>query len=272
MNGRELPLDAATLKLRTRVLARNAWFDALAPTAKQEILSHSVVRHYPARSLVYAAGAAASGFYVVLRGEVRLEHLTRSGRFAFYQSTRPGGIFGLLSEVDSSPRFSDARVRDDATLLHVPHAHCQDLYRHSPIVHEAFVALVCQQMHVTLNMLVEAHSIPPRRQVANILVALLANGSGTEGTEQPRLTHEAIAAMAGVSRPTVAKVLHEYRSLGLIDMQYGHIRLIDETALAGVADEIERATDLQADPGPARRANTAGQSRPVDRRTPRHRA
>jgi CRP/FNR family cyclic AMP-dependent transcriptional regulator len=240
MTVRELPLDAATLRLRTRVLARNAWFEALDSAARQEILRHSAVRHYPARSVVYAAGSPPNGLFMVLRGEVRLEHLTRSGRFAFYQSTRPSEFFGLLSEIDGSPRFSDARVRDDATLLHVPHARCQELYRHHPAVREAFVALVCQQMHVTLNMLVEAHSIPPRRQVANILVTLLARGrSGDETAEHPRLTHEAIAAMAGVSRPTVAKILHDYRAQGLIDMQYGRIRLLDDAALATLADAAD---------------------------------
>jgi CRP-like cAMP-binding protein len=39
------------------------------------------------------------------------------------------------------------------------------------------------------------------------------------GVESSKLTHEPLAAMAGVSRQTTSKVVHEFRELGLIAMQ-----------------------------------------------------
>lgn len=231
---------------RTRhpVLQRNPWFAALDPALQQQILGRMVLRRYAARRLVYAAGSSAGGCYFVLSGEVRLEHLSRSGKFAFYQSTRAGGIFGLLSSMDGSPRFSDARTWAETTLLHLPHADVLDLYQHHPAAREAFVALLCRQLHDTLDILVEEHSLPPRQQIANILVALLGRpaAAAEEAVERSgaadadKLTHEAIAAMAGVSRPTVAKVLHEFRERGLVTTQYGRVRLADAKGLKTVAE------------------------------------
>lgn len=217
-----------------RTLERSQWFSGLSAALRQEIVARSVVRRFPARSLVYTAGSPPSGFFVVLAGEVRLEHMARSGKFAFYHVLRAGDQFGLLSEFDGSQRFSDARVWSDATLLHLPHAECQHLIRHDATALQAFVALLCRQLHVTLDMLVEEHSIPPRRQIANILLTLLC-GTDDERGGSHRLTHEAVAAMAGVSRPTVSKVLHEFRSIGVIAMRYGRIAPVDAARLREIA-------------------------------------
>ena len=240
------PPSTASSGARPRhpALLRNPWFAALDAALQQLMLSRMVLRRFAARRLVYAAGSAASGCYFVLSGEVRLEHLTRSGKFAFYQATRAGGMFGLLSSIDGSPRFSDARTWAETTLLQLPHADVMDLYQNDPAAREAFVQLLCRQLHDSLAILVEEHSLPPRQQIANILVALLGRptpaaddvADRTHAPDAGKLTHEAIAAMAGVSRPTVAKVLHEFRDRGLVSMHYGRVQLHDARGLKTIAE------------------------------------
>lgn len=217
-----------------RTLERSAWFAALSPALQADLLQRSVVRRFGERSLVYATGSAPSGFYVVLSGEVRLEHLARSGKFAFYHSLRAGESFGLLSELDGSARFSDARAWVASRVLHLPHQQVQHLYRNVPEAREAFVALICQGLHTTLHMLVEAHSAPPRAQIASILVTM-ASHEAEERREGAKLTQEAIAAMAGVSRQTASKVLHELRAAGLVELQYGRVRPLHIDRLVEIA-------------------------------------
>lgn len=226
--------DVAMSRGRLRALERSVWFCELDPSLRQEIQQRGIARSFPARSLVYTAGSDSSGFFVVLAGEVRLEHMARSGKVAFYQALRPGDYFGLLSEIDGSPRFSDARAWIDSTLLHLPHADFQHLHRKHPAASAGFVALLCRQMHTTLGMLIEEHSLPPRRQIASLLLSLLADPErAPEGAA--RLTHEAIAAMAGVSRPTASKVLRELRESAIIEMGYGRLTLLNADALREVA-------------------------------------
>jgi CRP-like cAMP-binding protein len=217
-----------------RVLQRNAWFAALDPALQLEIARRSSVRRHPARSTVYLMGSPPSGFYVVLAGEIRLETVTRSGKFAFYQALRPPDTFGLLSEIDGSLRFSDARAWGDTTLLHLGHADCLDLYRHDEAARAAFVELICQNLHTTLAILVEEHSAPPRVQIASLLVSLLSREEG-DARRSHKLTHDAIAAMAGVSRQTASKVLHEFEALRLIAMHYGRLSALDLPGLQNVA-------------------------------------
>ena len=217
-----------------RVLETNGWYAKLAPDLKAEIVLRANVRHYKAGTLLYRTGAAASGFYIVISGEVGLEHLSRSGKFAFYHSHGPGALFGMLSELDDSPRFSDARALKDSRILQVPHVECQDMIRRLPAMYPAFVAMMCEHLHTTLAMLVEQHSAPPRAQVAGILVNLASRRVDGQH-EATSLTHETMAAMAGISRQTAAKVLHAFRDEGLIDLQYGKVRPLDLRRLQQIA-------------------------------------
>lgn len=219
---------------QARVLEREPWFARQAPGLKKEIVQRCLVRTYPARSLLYTAGSPPGGFYVVLAGEVRLEHVSRAGKFAFYQGIGPGGSFGMLSELDGSPRFSDARAGADTTVLHLPHTQCQQLLHHHPGARDAFLQYICGSLHTTLNILVEQHSAPPRTQIASILVSVFSRDPD-EGRALPKLTQETMAAMAGVSRQTAGKVLHEFQSMGLIQMCYGRISPLDLARLQEIA-------------------------------------
>ena len=217
-----------------RVLATNAWFARLAPDLQHEVLQRCTVRRYAANTLVYLAGSGPSGFYLVLTGEIGLEQVSIGGKFTFYVSHGPGEAFGMLSELDGSPRFSDARALSDATIVNLPHAECQDLMRRHPAARDAFVAFICENLHTTLAMLVEHHSAPPRQQVAGILASIFGRNAGSP-QDVPKLTHESLAAMAGISRQTAAKILRELRDQGLIDLQYGKIRPRDLARLQDIA-------------------------------------
>ena len=224
----------AVTSAHLRILNRDPWLAGLEPGLRQEIVQRSRVRSHAAQSLVYASGSPPSGFFAVLSGEIRLEHVTRSGKFAFYHSMGVGGTFGLLSELDASPRFSDARAVTDTTVMNLTHADCQDLLRNWPGAREAFLAYICANLHKTLDLLVEQHSMPPRAQIAGILISIFSRDVDDPATP-PKLTQETLAAMAGVSRQTASKVLHEFRDMGLITMNYGKVKPLDVHRLQEIA-------------------------------------
>lgn len=217
-----------------RVLQRNRWYAGLPADIQQEVAQAARVARHPAHALVYEAASPPSGIYIVVAGEIGLEHTSRSGKHAFYHSHLPGEMFGVLSELDGTPRFSDARALVDSSVLNLPHAACQDLMRRSAAVRDGLVRAICESLHVTLDMLVEQHSAPPRAQVAALLVSIFGRQAG-DAPEMARLTHGTIAAMAGISRQTAAKILHEFHVEGWIELQYGKLRPRDLPRLQALA-------------------------------------
>lgn len=232
------PRRMSLTKSRLEVLRSDEWFGELAPRLQQDIVGRCVIRKVPAWARVYSAGDGPAGMFAVLSGEIRLVQHSQSGKYAFYSLVRPGAWFGALSELDGRARFTDAIASTDTTLLQLGHAAFQSMYREDDAARDAFVALLCRNLRTTLSMLVEHHSLPPRRQVAQILVSAFTRpdaaqppGAGLD------LTQEALAAMAGVSRQTVNKVLHQFCEEGLLRLEYGRILPVDLGALDAVVRE-----------------------------------
>ncbi|WP_188609485.1 Crp/Fnr family transcriptional regulator [Chelatococcus reniformis] len=228
------------------VLDTDGWFRRLGAGLRARILSDGVVRSYPTGALVYAAGDPPEGFFCVISGEVRLVHYASSGKHAFYAIFGPGGWFGALSEIDGLPRFSDAVASADSVVFMLGHGAFQRILREHEDSPAAFLALQCRNLRTTLDMVAEAHALPPRQQVVQILLSLYEREFAGAPKERPaRLTQEALAAMAGLSRQTVAKVLHRLRAEGLVDLGYGSVRPTSIAALRAAAREDGRLARMR---------------------------
>ncbi len=217
------------------VLQTDRWFRDLAPALQRQILQACVTRRYAAGRLVYAAGDPPTGMFAVLSGQVRLLHHAQSGKYAFYGLVAPGAWFGGLSELDDGPRFSDAVAARDSVLLQLSHAAFQQLYRDNETAQQAFIRFICQNLRTTLAMLVEDHASTPRQHVAQILLSIFTRPAAPGDENRPRLTQEALAAMAGLSRQTVSKVLRQFSDQQMVARSYGSIEVLDLAALGEVA-------------------------------------
>lgn len=67
-----------------------------------------------AGTVIFAEGAAAESFYVLLDGEVDI-----SVRQSLLRTLKAGEIFGEMALVDSSPRSATATARTDCRLVEV---------------------------------------------------------------------------------------------------------------------------------------------------------
>lgn len=227
--------EAGAPKPRMDVLRTDEWFRGLPSRLQDDLVGRSTVRRVPAWARVYSAGDAPAGMFAVLAGEIRLVHHSHTGKYAFYALMRPGAWFGALSELDGRARFTDAIASTETTVLQLGHAAFQEMYANDVQARDAFVALLCRNLRTTLSMLVEHHALPPRQQVAQILISVFTGPDAAQAAETGLdLTQEALAAMAGVSRQTVNKVLHQFLDEGLVRLHYGRIVPLDLAALDAI--------------------------------------
>jgi CRP/FNR family cyclic AMP-dependent transcriptional regulator len=214
------------------LLKRDSWFRAISATLRGVLEQESVVRGFAPGTMVYAAGDEPAGFFAVLSGEVRLLYYSSQGKYAFYHILRPFAWFGALSEVDGQHRFSDAIAWTDTRLLHVSHSTLRRTLDEHPEVYRDFALLMSEGLRTVLNLMVEAKAMPPRAHAAQILVGLAVQPQS--GGAVP-LTQEQLAAMVGVSRQTMNKILQEFERCKLVKLQYGKVIALDSTALAEAA-------------------------------------
>ncbi len=212
-----------------RVLEDDDWFHNIPPHLHDRILRDGVVRKYPAGSLIYSAGDPPGGIFGVLSGEVRLVNYSSQGKFVYYTIVGPGHWFGILSDLDGMPRFSDARVGPDSMIFSLSHFAVKRLLSEEREAPSAFLLLVC---HATSDGAQrgrrQARGLAASSDHPEALAVCMSNprmaGSPAGATY---VTQEALAAMVDLSRQTVSKVLRGLQAEGLIDLRYGQVRPTD---------------------------------------------
>jgi CRP/FNR family transcriptional regulator, cyclic AMP receptor protein len=215
-------------------LKNDEWFKSISPTLCEVLTRDGVVRKFNAGAVVYNAGDEPSGLFAVLTGEVRLLCQSASGKYVFYFIQQPTSWFGALSELDRQIRFSSAIAWSDSSLFHVRHGALQRLFADEPTVYRDFMTLMCRSLRTTLDLIANAKAVPPRAHAAQLLV-MLSTPRDAESDRAMLLTQEQLAAMVGVSRQLMNKILQEFEASRLIRRQYGKIVALDRAALARAA-------------------------------------
>jgi CRP/FNR family cyclic AMP-dependent transcriptional regulator len=96
------------------------------------------------------------------------------------------------------------------------------------------MTLMCRSLRTTLDLIANAKAVPPRAHAAQLLI--MQSTRQDAGCDQAMLlTQEQLAAMVGVSRQLMNKILQEFEGSGLIRRQYGKIIALDRAALARAA-------------------------------------
>ena len=221
-------------------LCRDAWFASLRPEMAELMVSMAIERRYGQGQVVYSMNDVSSGMYCVLSGCVRLSQFTPGGKHVLFGAFHTGVWFGLISEFDGQPRPHTAIAVEPTVLLHLPSAAVFDImsrdWRNAFDLGRCVVALYRRTLAILSNLRMQAY---PSR-VAQMLLAMSDNALvAAEADGSPKVTQEDLAAVVGVTRQTIHRLLTDWESRGLVARGYGRIRLLDPASLT----EIANATD-----------------------------
>lgn len=217
-------------------LNRDPWFGSLRPELVDLILSLAIERRYAAHEIVYSANDASTGIFCVLSGGVRLSQNTESGKHILFSTFSPGTWFGVISEFDGLPRPHTAIAVEPTRLLQISsHAfreivssdwrNCFDLARSVVVLFRG-----------ALDRLSALRAQPYPARVAQALLAMSDHEAGAGGDEvAPRVTQDDLAAIVGVTRQTINRLLTAWEDEGLVRRLYGRVRLIDPVRLARIS-------------------------------------
>ncbi|HWS75381.1 MAG TPA: Crp/Fnr family transcriptional regulator [Quisquiliibacterium sp.] len=229
-----------------RTLGRDPWFASLDPGLVELMLSLAVERKYRANEIVYSVNDVSSGMYGVLSGGVRLSQYTPSGKHILFSTFSPGAWFGVISEFDGLPRPHNAVTVEPTRLLHLSSAAFREIVSRDWRYCFDMARCVVVLFRGALDLLSELRSLPYPARVAQTLLAISDHEVAVGGADaDPRVTQDDLAAMVGVTRQTISRLLTEWESRGLVARGYGRIRLLDHPGLARIsAMEVYRGSAI----------------------------
>jgi CRP-like cAMP-binding protein len=185
------------------------------------------VREFAPGQVVFKAGEAAAGVWIVRERRVELS-VGSGSRRAVVAMLRPGDVDGDIPLLLAMPMPYTGRALSDARCLYLGSGDFEQLLATRPPVARRWLSSVAQRLAASQARVLGLLGGSLTAQAARLLAEEAENG-------RIPLPQRTLAAMLGVQRPSLNKVLKELERDGLISINYSAIDILDPGKLARLA-------------------------------------
>lgn len=168
------------------------------------------------------------GVWIIRSGHVELAVPSGRGRVVV-GVLRPGDVDGDIPLLLGMPLPYTARTLDAVDCLHLTPSDFETLLARHPAIARRWLSSIAQRLATSHERLIALLGRPLPAQLAGLLL----DEADDAVVELPQRT---LAAMLGVARPSLNKVLKGFERRGHLSVGYGTVRLLDPAALRRVRD------------------------------------
>lgn len=184
-------------------------------------------REFERGNLVFSAGSPSSGVWIVRSGLVEL--VVGSGpRRLVIQLLRPGDVDGDMHLVLDMPPPYSARAVLPTRFLYLAAGSFERLLTDRPAIARRWLSSVASRVSGSQRRVLELLGRSLREQAARLLL-------DEEVDRRVALPQRTLAAMLGVQRPSLNKVLKDMERRDWIQLRYGEVVVKDAEALEAAA-------------------------------------
>lgn len=194
----------------------------------EELARFIDVRTLTAGEPLQRAGEVPAAVCIVREGCLELAVQGASGRMVI-QTLRAGDVDGDIQILLGVPMPYETRANTETTCLMVGRSQFEELLATHPQVSRRWLTSVSQRLARSHSRLTSLLGQPLEVQVAQLLLEERVD----DVVSLPQTT---VAALLGVRRPSVNRVLRKLARDGLVEIGYGTVQVLDPAALAAISD------------------------------------
>ena len=193
-----------------------------------------------AGQILFSAGDPGDGCYWVDDGLLKVHVISQSGSDRVLAILGPGTIVGELSMFDGAPRSASVTAIRPSKLSFVTRAAFNaTLDAHREIYRELAIMLAGRLRDIN-DAMASTSFLSLRGRAAHVLLALAdAFGQDNNGggiVIRQRVTQSDIAAMAGITRESVSRVMHDWASRAIVSRSAYYYCLENKSVLEHECD------------------------------------
>ena len=198
----------------------------LAPPLSTELFASAKLVRLAAGDILFRAGASADGCYRVADGLLKVVMVSPSGAERILAFLGRGAIVGELSIIDGLPRSATVVAVRDATVSFLGRAEFEAFADKHPEVYKSLIKLLAQRLRETDTVVAAGSFLSLKGRVAQTMLEL-AEHFGQEVGPGRIVIHQKIgqndlAAMAGIARENVTRVLNDWQRHKLVSRLSGY--------------------------------------------------
>jgi CRP/FNR family transcriptional regulator, cyclic AMP receptor protein len=193
-----------------------------------------------ADQVLFLAGDSGDGCYRVEEGLLKVSMLSRSGDERILAFLGPGAIVGELSMIDGLPRSASVVSIRDSALSFLSRAAFDDFATNHPEIYKSLVTLLATRLRETDSAVAAGSFLPLQGRVARTMLELAQDfgqdvGGGRIVIRQ-KIGQGDLAAMAGIARENVSRILNDWKRRKLVSRLSGYYCLENRAKLQHEAE------------------------------------
>jgi CRP/FNR family transcriptional regulator, cyclic AMP receptor protein len=191
--------------------------------------------HLAADQVLFVAEDTGDGCYRIEKGLLKVSIASGSGTERILAILAAGAIVGELAVLDGLPRSATVLALRDSELLFVSKAKFDQCANKHPELYQHLLTLLASRLRETNDVIAAESFLPLRGRVALTLIDLAEHFGESVASDRIMIRHKFgqsdLAAMAGIARENVNRILADLKRRKLISRVSGYYCIEKKSAL-----------------------------------------
>lgn len=227
---------------KKEILRKIYLFSGLAENDLATLAQVAIPRHFPRDNHIFWEGREALGFYILLKGQVKLVKSSPDGKEFIMRLVRPGETFGEAAVFAEGNYPASAITLDDCQTLFFPKADFLSLLTASPRLARNMLATMS---HLLFHLTRQLEDLSLKEVSARLAQYLLERCQEIHGRVEEGLsfnlpvTKTHLAAYLGTISETLSRTLARFKTMGVIQVDKSRITIKDTEHLRKISQGLK---------------------------------
>jgi CRP-like cAMP-binding protein/CheY-like chemotaxis protein len=183
---------------------------------------------YKKKQVIYSEGNHPSRLFYIQKGKVKTYKRNDDGKELIVGLYNEGDFIGYMPLMEGTNYRETAEALGDTELAVIPRSEFEDLLGSNPAVMKRFIRILAQNINDKEEQLLAIAYNSLRKKVADTLLTLHKKyNQKNDATFQIDLSRENLAAIAGVAKESLIRMLSELKDENLISLEGSKIKILN---------------------------------------------
>lgn len=241
----DLPGIVIAVDTQGNSLASNMLFAGFDAAELKRIERNCVWRKCKAGDQILTRDSLSRDIIFVITGEVRIVNFSLTGREVAYAEIKGGGYFGELAAIDGEPRSANVVAHQDCLIASLSPAAFRAVLKEHPEVGVRVLEKLARVVRVCDDRIMDLATLGAHQRVYRELSRLIIEDPVRPGSWMiyPSPTQSVIAAKASTTRETVARVMSQLSSAGILERKTKTLYVRDRERLNLLIEHVSSVDD-----------------------------
>lgn len=217
----------------------NAVFKYLTRDEIERLNYEKDFRLYKRGDILYNEGNRISGFYCINSGIIKVFKTGIDGKEQIIRFARRGEIIAYRSVLSNESACTSAKVVEDCQVCFIPSELLIQFVKTNPAFSFEIVKLTCHELAEANSYITDIAQKTVRERLAEVLLNLVKDfGLDEQKFLRISLTREELANIVGTATESVIRLLSEFKTDRLIELNGRKIRVLDLRGLEKISNII----------------------------------